>query len=166
MYYFGYCTWLDEPELRRYQPEAALVTQAVARNHKVEFRAAADRTDRGWCHLTNVGDAYGVNTVGLVYECDDTRLKDDFEDFDIVFLTVAGDDGNYYDCFTYILSSPGVPMRPPKFYWNHVPVGMRRWKFAPTYIEQVEKTYDEAAECPDADRQPPSATPGKSAATR
>jgi hypothetical protein len=166
VYYFGYCTWLDEPELRRYQPEAKLVTRAVARNHKVEFRAAGSRTDRGWCHLSNVGDAYGAETVGLVYECDDARLQDDFDDFEIIYLTVMGDDGKFYDCFTYVLSQPGALMRPPKFYWNHIPVGMRKWTFPDSYINQVESTYGNAAECPDADRPPPSAIPGRAAATR
>ena len=71
MYYFAYCTWLEDAELRRYVPEARLVTPAVAKNHRVEFRAAGDRRDRGWCHLSNIGRAYGQETQGMVFEVDD-----------------------------------------------------------------------------------------------
>jgi hypothetical protein len=167
MYYFGYCTWLDEAELAKYFPGAQFVVKSTARNWKVEFRAAGDRRDRGWCHLMNVAPAAtGADTLGLVYEVDEARLKDEFEDFDIIFLTVHGDDGNAYDCFTYVLSEPGVPMRPPKYYWNHVPQGLRAWKFPASYTASVEQTYEDALPCPDADRPAPSASPGKSAATR
>jgi drug/metabolite transporter (DMT)-like permease len=166
MYYFGYCTWLDPAELAKYFPEARLVTRAVARNWKVEFRAAGDRRDRGWCHLNNIGAAFGSDTLGLVFEVEDARLKDDFDDFDIVYLTVHGDDGNAYDCFTYVLSDPGVPMRPPNYYWSHVPRGLRAMDFPARYIEHVEQTYADALACPDADRPAPSANPGKAADTR
>ncbi|WP_204317146.1 hypothetical protein, partial [Klebsiella aerogenes] len=27
MYYFGYCTWLDDPEVKRFMPEAKAVTK-------------------------------------------------------------------------------------------------------------------------------------------
>ena len=165
MYYFGYCTWLDEPELHKYFPEATLVARAQANNHRVEFRAAGQRTDRGWCHLANGPDAYGAVTMGLVYEVADEHIKDEFEDFDIVHLTVHGDERGY-DCFTYILSEPGIPMRPPKFYWKHIPDGLRAWKFPASYQAAVGSTYDLAAPCPDDDRPAPSAQPGRAASTR
>ena len=34
MYYFGYCTYLLDSELRKYLPEAVTVTKATAPNHQ------------------------------------------------------------------------------------------------------------------------------------
>jgi len=166
MYYFGYCTWLSSPELRKYMPEAQSVTQAEARNHKVEFRAASGRSDRGWCHLSNGQDAFGSSVIGLVLECDDRRATEEFDDFDIIYLTVHGVDGIAYDCFTYVLTEPGEPMRPPNYYWQHIPDGMREQGFPPEYIQEVTAIYQAATECPDAARPAPSGQPGRDAATR
>lgn len=166
MYYFGYCTWLEDAERNKYVPDSKFVTKATARNHKVEFRAAGDRRDRGWCHLANKGAALGVDTQGIVYEVDDSHVKEDFDDFDIVFLTVHGDNGVAYDCFTYVLTSPGMPMRPPDYYWQHIPRGLEEQNFDPAYRAQIQATYDAAAECPDAHRPAPAAKPGKDASTR
>mgnify|MGYP000881573506 CR=1 FL=1 len=166
MYYFGYCTWLEDAELRKYVPEAKFVTKAIARNYRIEFRAADVRVDRGWCHLANKGDAFGIETQGIVFEVDDSRVKDDFDDFDIVYLTVHGADGVAYDCFTYVLTDPGTPMRPPNYYWQHVPDGLVEQGFPQEYRDFVQATYEAAAECPDADRPAPAAKPGKDASTR
>ncbi|MBI2756541.1 MAG: gamma-glutamylcyclotransferase [Chloroflexi bacterium] len=166
MYYFGYCTWLSDAELRKYIPEARFVTKATAKNHRVEFRAAGDRRDRGWCHLANKDRALGQETQGIVFDVDDAHLQDTFEDFDIVYLTVHGADGRAYDCFTYVLSHPGTPMRPPNFYWRHVPHGLEEQDFPAVYRARVLATYNEAAECPDADRPAPSAKPSREASTR
>ncbi|MED7924392.1 hypothetical protein SMD20_09125 [Nonomuraea sp. LP-02] len=165
MYYFGYCTYLLDEELRKYLPEAVQVTKAKAVNHQIQFRAAGERTDRGWCHLANVG-TYGKAAQGIVFEVDDTRMKDEFDDFDIVYLTVQGDDGKSYDCFTYILSRPGVRMRPPRFYWERVPNGLKEQNFPADYQAEVQRIFDEAAECPDFERPMPAGKPGRSADTR
>ncbi len=165
MHYFAYCTWLRDGELRKYVPEAKYVTKAKAHNRRVEFRASDDRTDRGWCHLADV-DAWGFDTQGIVYEVDDARLKDDFDDFDIVAVTVHGDDGKTYDCFTYNLTRPGIPMRPPHYYWRHIPEGLEEQNFPEDYKAKVMEIFDSAAECPDFDRPAPGVTPGRDASTR
>lgn len=166
MYYFGYCTYLLESELRKYLPEAVVVTKAKALNHQIQFRAAGERTDRGWCHLADRGPVYGKSTQGIVFEVDDSRIHDDFDDFDIVYLTVHGDDGKPYDCFTYALSNPGIRMRPPRFYWARVPDGLSEQGFPTEYQQEVQQIFDEAAECPDFDRPAPAVAPGRSADTR
>ncbi|MDG4719623.1 MULTISPECIES: gamma-glutamylcyclotransferase [Thalassospira] len=166
MHYFGYCTWLDDAELRRFMPNAKMVTKGYAANHRLEFHAAADRTDRGWCHLADTRDAWGNNALGVIFEHEGHHFKDEYDDFERCFLTAYGDDGKMYECWTYRLITPGIPMRPPHFYWNHIPKGMKEWGFPEEYIQQTLKMYDEAAECPDADRPNPSAIPGKSAASR
>ncbi|MEZ0168065.1 gamma-glutamylcyclotransferase family protein [Microvirga sp. TS319] len=166
MYYFGYCTWLDDPELRRFMPQAELVTKGYATNHKLRFHAAADRTDRGWCHLSDTPDAYGNRALGVVFKHDPKHFEEDYDDFERCLLTIYGDDGKMYDCWTYRLITPGIAMRPPNFYWEHIPAGLKQWDFPEEYIQEVLKTYEEAAECPRADRPNPSAIPGKSAASR
>jgi hypothetical protein len=166
MYYFGYCTYLLDAERAKYLPEAKTITKASVANHEIQFRSASGREDRGWCHLADRGSARGKTAQGMVYEVDDDRVNDDFDDFDIVFLTVKGEDGNYYDCMTYVLTQPGKRMRPPRFYWERVPSGFREQKFAEDYVQSIEKTFDQAAECPDFERPMPSATPGRSADSR
>jgi hypothetical protein len=167
MYYFGYCTWLDDAELRRFMPNARQVTQAVAPNHRLTFHAAGERTDRGWCHFNNTcADAWGTRCRGVVFEHENTHFSDDYDDFERCTVTVIGDDGKTYDCWTYRLTTPGIPMRPPHFYWNHIPKGMRDHGFPEAYVKSVLDTYEAAAECPDADRPNPSKIPGKSAASR
>jgi hypothetical protein len=166
VYYFGYCTYLLESELRKYLPEARVVTKAKAKNHQIQFRAAGDRTDRGWCHLADRGEAFGKTAQGMVFEVDDKHLQDDFDDFDIIYLTVAGDDGGHYDCFTYVLSNPGKPMRPPRYYWERVPNGLAEQQFPVAYQAEVKQIFQDAAECPDFERPVPAGAPGRDASTR
>jgi hypothetical protein len=166
MFYFIYCTWFDPKELAKYSPTAVFVTKASAMNHMIQFRTAGERKDRGWCHLSNSPDARGFVTRGLVYMLPEKDSIADFDDFERCFLTVRGEDGNVYDCFTYRLTNPGVPMRPPKYYWQHIPDGLRHWDFSPDYIAKIEAIYQAALPCPDEDRSPPSEKPGKSAESR
>jgi hypothetical protein len=166
MFYFAYCTWLDESELRRYSQSARFMTQAKAVNHKVEFRAVKNRNDRGWCHLNNAGDALGEVVYGTVYALSEEESMADYDDFERCYLTVHGDDGNIYDCFTYRLIEPGVAMRPPNYYWQHIPKGAAAWNFPSEYQAKLRKTYEGALPCPDADRPMPKGKPGKSTETR
>lgn len=165
MFYFAYCTWLNDPEIRRYIPSCKLITKAYAANYRLQFHAAGDRKDRGWCHLNGVMDAWGEKCLGAVFE-DTSGFAEDYDDFERFALTVYGDDGKTYDCWTYRLITPGIAMRPPNFYWQHIPDGLRAMDFPADYIAKVQAVFDAAAECPRADRPNPSAIPGKSAASR
>ena len=166
MYYFIYCTWLDPEELKKYSETAVFVTKAHAVNHQIQFRTAADDRDRGWCHISNATDALGEVAYGIVYEFPEEDSCADYDDFERCFLTVHGDDGKVYDCFTYRLINPGIAMRPPNYYWEHIPNGARHWKLPPDYIAKIEEIYNSAQPCPKADRPIPSANPGASAASR
>ena len=166
MHYFAYCTWLNDAELRRYFPEARLVTKAHAANHRLQFHAAGDRNDRGWCHLNGTGAAWGNKALGVVFVHEPHHFTEDYDDFERFFLTVHGEDGKSYDCWTYRMTHPGIAMRPPNFYWQHIPDGMKQWQFPKAYVDSVLATYEAAAPCPRADRPNPSAIPGKSAASR
>lgn len=166
LYYFAYCTWLNDPEIRRYWPDTKAVTPARAANHRLQFHAAGERTDRGWCHLNGVSDAFGNDALGVVFTHTPAQFEQDYDDFERFFLTVHGDDGKAYDCWTYRLTKPGVAMRPPTFYWDHIPLGLKQWKFPQSYIDSVLATYEAAAPCPRADRPNPSAVPGKGADSR
>lgn len=166
MYYFGYCTWLHDVELRRFMPEAKVITTGRAPNHKLQFHAAAGRSDRGWCHLNDINEAWGTAALGIVVEHPPKHFEEDYDDFERCFLTVLGDDGKTYDCWTYRMSNPGQPMRPPNFYWQHIPDGMVEQQLPQDYIDSVQATYEAAAPCPRADRPNPSAIPGRGADTR
>jgi len=166
MYYFAYCTWLDDVEIKRYWPEAAVVTKAYVANHRLQFHAAGDREDRGWCHFDNTAAAWGEKALGVVFKHNPDRFNQDYDDFERCCMTAYGDDGKMYDCWTYRLIRPGIAMRPPNFYWAHIPEGMRQFSFPQEYIDKILKVYENAAPCPRADRPNPSAIPGQGADTR
>lgn len=166
MYYFAYCTWLDDAEIKRYWPEAKMVTKGFAANHQLKFHAAGDRKDRGWCHFDNSAAAAGQKALGVVFTHGPDRFEEDYDDFERCCMTVYGDDGKTYDCWTYRLLRPGIEMRPPNFYWEHIPAGFEQFGFPKDYVEKVKGVYQAAAECPRADRPNPSAIPGRGAETR
>ena len=166
MYYFAYCTWLNDPEIKRYWPDCKPLVKGHAANYRLQFHAAAGRSDRGWCHLNGVSDAWGHKALGVVVEHDPKYFGEDYDDFERFALTVHGDDGKTYDCWTYRMSNPGTAMRPPNFYWQHIPDGLKSEGFPAEYIAKVQAEYDAAAPCPRADRPNPSAVPGKSADSR
>jgi hypothetical protein len=166
MYYFAYCTWLHDVEIARFMPAAKPVTKAYAANHALRFHAAGDRKDRGWCHFLNTAEAWGERAYGVVFEHDEAHFAEDYDDFERCCVTVYGEDGKQYDCWTYRLVRPGIAMRPPNFYWEHIPAGLKQWDFSPDYLAKVQAVFDSAAECPRADRPNPSAVPGKGADTR
>jgi hypothetical protein len=138
---------MDEPELRRFAPNAVFVTKAKAINHKVEFRAVKGRNDRGYCHISNAKNARGEVVYGLVYALTEAESVAEFDDFEQCFLTVRGDDGNVYDCFTQRMVEPGVAMRPPDYYVQHVIKGARAWDFPLEYQAKLQKTLDESSPC-------------------
>ena len=108
MHYFAYCTWLHDAELRRFFPEAKLLTKGYAANHRLQFHAAGERTDRGWCHFNSSADAWGNKCLGLVFEHPEKHFDEDYDDFERCAVTVHGDDGKTYDCWTYRMTRPGV----------------------------------------------------------
>ena len=166
MYYFVYCTFLNEPEMRIYLPDAEVICKAKAKNHRVSFNAAGKRENRGWCHLDDTPTGYGHDAYGLVVEHDEKWYSADYEDFERCWLTVYGDDGKTYECWTYRLIDPGIPMRPPHYYWHHIPVGLKQWNFPQEYVDKIMKTFEDAAECPDFMRPKPAGGPGNSADSR
>lgn len=154
MYYFGYCTFLNEPELRTYLPDAVAITKGYAANHKVEFRGQVDRTDRGWCHINNGPEAKGNTAHGVVFAHPDADFEVDFPGFERYFLTVHGADGKPYDCWTYRLSHPSDHVRPPDFYWHHVPAGLKAWQFPENVAKALLAEYESAKPSLDPDQQP------------
>ncbi len=167
-YYFGWCTWMNPEELHRYWPEARIITKGYVDNWRVEWCSASGRTDRGWCHLDNTPKSWGNRCLGIIVEAPEGCYSEeyDYDDFVRISLTVHGDDGKTYDCWTYTLSRPNIPMRPPYFYWDHMVAGLNAQGFPQEYCEKIVKMYNDAAECPRADRPNPSAIPGKGAESR
>ena len=152
--------------MRRYFPEARLVTTARAANHRLQFHAAGHAHRPRLVPLQQLGRAWGNRRHGVVFEHPERHFEEDYDDFERCAVTAHGDDGNAYDCWTYRMTNPGIPMRPPNFYWQHIPAGMAQWKFPQAYVDSVLATYEAAAPCPRADRPNPSAIPGKSADSR
>lgn len=155
-YYFAYCTWLDPRLLKARAPSARVVTLGRAHNRRVEFRRSADlEGSKGWCHLSDTGDAWGRVAYGAVIAMSPPRDARVFAANEARFLTVHGDDGVVYDCWTYCLNDPGEPMRVPDYEWDHIVAGVEAWALPRSYAAELRATYDGAETCPDAGRANP-----------
>ncbi|MCT9934455.1 hypothetical protein N5079_30045 [Planotetraspora sp. A-T 1434] len=155
-YYFAYCTWLDPRLLKARAPSARVVTLGRAHNRRVEFRRSADSEgSKGWCHLSDTGDAWGRVAYGAIIEMGlphDARV---FAANGARFLSVYGDDGAVYDCWTYCLNNPGEPMKVPDYEWDHILTGIEAWTLPRSYGDELRATYDAAEACPDPGRANP-----------
>lgn len=149
--YFGYGTFLDDAELDYYLPGAVKVARARAANKILAFHAHEGMKNRGYCHLSDRIDAMGGFTWGILARHDE-RYFVDYDGFERCFLTVYGDDGGTYDCWTLRMTKPGLAVRPPTYYWDHILSGLKAYNFAPGYTETIVKRYEDAlpAEDPDA----------------
>lgn len=152
MYYFAFCTWLDDEVLSGYLPEAKLIAKGYAVNHKLRFYAIKGKEDRGWCNLDDTNTAYGHKTMGIIYEHDFEYYDKDYPGFERCFLTVYGEDGKTYDCWAYRLADPGIAMNPPDFYYNYIIEGLKKHDFPKDYIEEVKTTLESEEVCPRANR--------------
>lgn len=146
MYYFGYCTWLKELEMKRFMPKGKFVAKGYYENSIIGFQAVGDRTDRGWCHLDITPSAWGQRTYGAVVEHDEEYFVD-YPDFMRIAITVYGDDGKMYDCWTYVLENPGKAMKPPEAYWKNVRDGLVELEFSKDYRKIVADIYNNASDC-------------------
>lgn len=136
MYYFAYCTWLDEEHMRAVAPEAELVEHGSLPNHAVEFRAAEGRLG-GSCHISNSVEAYGKEARGVIFQVDDRHFRTEYAGSRVAFYTVTGESGRGYECFTYILSEPREIDTPRPEYWRHIDDGARRWGLPSAYVSEL-----------------------------
>lgn len=166
-YYFCWCTWMFSDELHRYWPEAEIVCKGYLANHKVLWMDASGRGDRGWCHLDNGTQSWGNTVEGTIAKVPMKYYGEPFDDFCTPAFTVRGEDGNYYDCWSYTLSDPGKPMKAPYFYWDNCVAGLNEFQFPYEYIKKYLETYENAPDGPRMDRPNPNpGRPGKSASER
>lgn len=148
MYYFGYCTFLNPKEAGRFFPNGKTVAKGYVANSNFSFRTVGERRERGWCHMDMTAAAWGGKTLGCVIEHDESKFVD-YPDFLRVAVTVHGEDGNIYDCWTWILDDPGIPMKPPKNYWEHVDIGLDNYEFPADYKQAIYDMYNASADCPE-----------------
>jgi hypothetical protein len=155
--YFGYGTYLDDDESRNYVPNARKVTTGVAKNRKFVMCAFNGRSDRGYCHITDTVEALGSDVRGIIFEHDPKYFRE-YPGFERFFLTVYGDDGKMYECWSLRMIDPGVAMRPPNYYWKHIADGLSKCNFPGEYVRSIYETYESALPCPDAERPEPAPT--------
>lgn len=166
-YYFGWCTWMNSDELHRYWPEAKIIGKGYADNYRVLWMDASGRGDRGWCHLDNDTKSWGHVCEGIIAEVPKRYYGEQFDDFCCPALTVRGEDGKYYNCWTYTLGDPGQPMKAPYFYWDNCVAGLNEQGFGYEYIKEYLEEYTNAPDGPRMDRPNPNpGRPGRSAAER
>ena len=144
--YFGYGTFLDDDELYYYLPNAEKVTTARAMNRKFVLYSFAGDDFRGYCHITDKLDAMGEITHGIIAR-HDPKYFVDYPGFERCFLTVYGDDGKMYDCWTLRMNSLGSAVRPPDYYWNHILKGLKEYNFSEAYTQKIIDMYEKALPC-------------------
>jgi hypothetical protein len=155
--YFGYGTYLDDSELHYYLPGAQKITTARASNHKLLFYAHQGFSNRGYCHLSDKLEAFEETAYGIVVK-HDPKYFVDYEGFERFFLTVYGCDGHIYDCWSLRMTNPGIPVRPPVYYWNHIKNGLLYYDFPNDYTKKVLEVYEKSLPCPEADMPDPKET--------
>lgn len=147
-YYFAYGTYLDSTLLADRMPGAEIVTTARAVNRSLLFLSAAGGPRRGWCHLADRGEAWGKVAYGLVVST--TAIDSDrFGHNEARYLTVYGDDGATYECWTYCLQRPESAMRLPADEWEHICAGAAQWRLPDDYRDELVARHHAAAECSD-----------------
>jgi len=139
MFYFGYCTFLDPGEMRKYMPDAKVITKGYVQNSSIKFVAIGDQTHVGRCHIDFSPDSWGKRTVGVVIEHPEESFVD-YPDFKRISLTVHGHDGNVYDCWTLILENPSIAVKQAKEPWRLVTSGLEYHGFSK---EECQAVYDE-----------------------
>ena len=120
MYYFGYCTWLTMPNCALHaerepdHPGGRAKPPADSRRRRPPIAAGAIST-------TNVR-MHGARCRGVVFEHENIH----FRTITVTecTVTVIGDDGKTYDCWTYRLIAPGIPINRRSTTWI-CPEGLR-----------------------------------------
>lgn len=141
MYYFGYCTFLDPAEMAIYLPDAKAVTKGYVQNSSINFVAIGDKTQVGRCHMDISPKSWGKRTIGVVIEHDEKYCVD-YPEFKRIAVTVHGADGKTYDCWTWVLENPSIPVKQSKEAWNHVTTGLKYYNFSKQECEGVYEAYD------------------------
>lgn len=84
--------------------------------------------------------------MGLVVK-HDPKLFVDYPDFERCFLTVYGEDGKQYDCWTLRMTNPTDYIRPTKDYWALIDNGMVNNKLPEDYIQSIRETFESSIPC-------------------
>ena len=152
--YFGYGTYLDDDESLFYLPGSKKIVTAVAKHRSFEFHAHEGRADRGYCHISDKIEAKDSLVHGIIFQ-HDPKYFVDYEGFERCFLTVYGDDGRMYECWTLRMTHPGLTVRPPLYYWEHISKGLVSCAFPDDYVKKIHNLYKDALPCENAERPNP-----------
>ncbi|NYB72727.1 gamma-glutamylcyclotransferase [Sedimentibacter hydroxybenzoicus DSM 7310] len=152
-YLYIYCEWLDSSLVKKWIPDAKLVTTAVCPDHKVSFVSYKDDKGEefeGGCCLT---DAQGETLYGVVWEVSEEALlsldklvKINEGKYTREYRAVKGNDGVAYATVSHSIKNPTGISLPSKEYLSHMVEGAKEFNFPAEYVEKLEALGQKEAE--------------------
>lgn len=144
-YLFIYCEWLDSQLVKKWVPDAELVTTGTCADHKVRFVSYRDdngETFEGGCCLS---DAPGEILHGVVWKVsEEAVLKVDkltsisTGRYVREYRVVKGADGKVYSTVSHSIKNPVGDSKPSREYIDHMIAGAKEFKFPEEYIAKLE----------------------------
>lgn len=143
-YLYIYCEWLDSELVKKYIPDAELVTTGICPDHKVSFVSYRDDDGNefeGGCCLT---DAPGEDLYGVVWKISeesllslDNLVKINEGKYTREYRAVKGDDGKAYTTVSHSIKNPTGDSIPSEAYLSHMLKGADEFNFPKKYIEKL-----------------------------
>ncbi len=145
-YLYIYCEWLDSSLVKKWIPDAKLVTVAELPDHKVSFVTYKDDAGEkfeGGCCLTA---APGETLYGVVWEITEEALlsvdklvKIGEGKYTREYRAVKGHDGKSYATVSHSIKNPTGISTPSEEYLAHMVGGAKEFKFPAEYVEKLEE---------------------------
>lgn len=152
-YLYIYCEWLDSSLVKKWIPDARLVTTALCPDHKVSFVSYEDDNGEkfeGGCCLT---DAPGEDLYGVVWQVSEEALlsldklvKVNEGKYTREYRAVKGSNGVAYATVSHSIKNPAGVSLPSEAYLSHMVNGAKEFDFPAEYIEKLEKLGHKAEE--------------------
>lgn len=144
-YLYIYCEWLNSELVKKWIPDAELITVATCEDHKVRFVSYQDDagTDyTGGCCLTK---APGETLYGVVWKISEEALQKVDELVKIhegkytrEYRAVMGLNGKPYATVSHSIKNPTGDSKPSSEYIENMLAGAKEFNFPSEYIEKLE----------------------------
>ena len=144
-YLYIYCEWLNSELVKRYIPNAQLVTVATLEDHRISFVSYKDDAGNdftGGCCLTK---APGETLYGVVWKVSEEDLQtiDGLVNihegrYTREYRAVRGQDGKAYATVSHSIKHPAGVSKTSDMYMENMLAGAREFHFPEEYIKKLE----------------------------
>ena len=137
---FGYCTFLEAAQIKKFHPDAKSLGIGRYPGHKLVFSAFGQDKTRGGCDLQV---AEGEEVLGVMYEVAPKIVPpgavNKYPEYKDVDIKVIAEDGRIVKAFTAICTEPAGPFHPSAEYTRPILDGARSLQLPPEYIAMLER---------------------------